>query len=133
MELNERQYALYNHLEAMGDKWTSQKEIALALIWYYPLFDEAKFHDSAARHIMTGDIRAINQSDEIQKVIISGSRGIKLANQDEFARYIKSQYSSVFRRLKRVREKERKGRMDGQSYIIGDAELAEINAFLNEF
>lgn len=131
-QLNGRQLDLYNFLEAMGDQWTPQKDIADALMWWYPLYDENKFHDSNARMLMTKDIQAINESNEVQKVIISGNRGIKIANREEFSRYIKRQYSSVFRRLKRIRAKERKGQLDGQSYFVYETEQDVINAFLQE-
>ena len=69
-ELNERQMALYDFLEAMGDQWTPQKDIANTLMWCYPLYDENNFHDSQARKIMTADIRAINDSADVEKVIM---------------------------------------------------------------
>lgn len=130
--LNQRQIILYEFLEVLGDKWTEQKDIAVSLGMYYPPFDKDKFHDSATRLLMTKDIRTINESDEVPKVIISGKRGVKLANREEFARYINRQYSSVFRRLKRIRGKERKGRLDGQSYFDHGTAIDIIDVFLHE-
>ena len=129
--LNGRQLTLYRYLIRQGDRWRKQEDIAAELFLWYP-FGNGNFHDSTARMLMTKDIQAINESDEIQKVIISGKRGIKLANREEFSRYIKRQYSSVFRRLKRIRAKERKGHLDGQSYFVYETDQDVINAFLQE-
>ena len=129
-KLNERQWALYGFIEAMGDQWTCQKDIASALMWYYPLFDETNFHDSQARQTMTVDIRAINDSDEIQKVIISSPRGIKLATEAEWKEYIKREYISAFKKLKRIRKKEKKGKLNGQAYTVYETEQDVINAFI---
>lgn len=129
-QLNDRQIALYHYLESRGDQWTLQKDVANDLTWYYPLFENEAFHDSKARFIMTADIQEINDNEEIKKIIISGRRGIKLANEAEFSRYIKSQYKSVFRKLKRIRIKEKKGRMNGQMLLLSKEEL--IEAFLQE-
>lgn len=131
-ELNERQMALYDFLEAMGDQWTPQKDIANALMWYYPLYDENNFHDSQARKIMTADIRAINDSADVEKVIISGSRGVKIATKEEWRAAVKREYISVFKKLKRIRQKERKGLMDGQSRFVFKEERDVIEAFLHE-
>ena len=129
--LNSRQWALYTFLKERGDQWTLQEDIAKELFELY-YFNSENFHDSNARNLMTKDIRAINDNEAIQKIIISGSRGIKLANEEEFSQYIKRQYGSVFRRLKRIRQKEQKGQMNGQTRFVFKAERDVIEAFLRE-
>ena len=39
-----------------------------------------KFHDSAERTMLTKDIRAINESFEVDKIILSTHKGIKIAS-----------------------------------------------------
>lgn len=130
--MNKRQFALYNYLKEQGDKWTFQEEIARNLVeWYYFKSGE-NFHNSNARLLMTKDIRAINDDPVIQKIIISSPRGIKLANETEFNAYIKGQYKSVFSKLKRIRQKERKASLDGQTRLVFKSERDCIEAFLKE-
>ena len=132
-ELNLRQWALYGFLLEQGDKWTHQIDVVYGMYGYYNFTDtNDKFHDSNARHTLTKDIRTINNSDEIQRVIISSGKGIKIANEAEWEMYIKSEYKSVFSKLKRVRRKERKGLLNGQTRLVFDTERDIIDAFLKE-
>lgn len=134
-ELNSRQWALYNYVKSMNDTWTTQWNVAKALYLldgFYAIEDRATFHDSPTRLQMTADIRAINESSVIQKVIISSGKGIKIANKEEFKRYIQKERSAAIRRLMRVRIKERKGAMDGQGRItFGEYERDTIKAFID--
>jgi hypothetical protein len=132
-ELNPRQWALYNLLKNNPDRYMTQQEIAYTLRDLYgadctfPWMEN--FHDSAARHMLTKDIRAINKSEVIQKIIISNSRGVKIANREEFAQYINSEFASIFRRLARTRQKARKAGLDGQMRIVLGNERDTIEAF----
>ena len=130
--LNSRQWALYAYLKERGDQWTFQEDIARDLIEWYYFKKEDDFHNSNARMLMTKDIRAINDNSVIQKIIISSPRGVKLANETEFSQYIKSQYKSVFRKLKQIRLKEQKGLMNGQTRLVFKSERDVIEAFLQE-
>lgn len=133
-ELNTRQWALYNTLKEQGDEWRVQAEIATLIPEYHydGTGDFKDFHDCAARHIMTADIRAINESAVIQKVIISSGKGIKIANKEEFERYIRKERQAAIRKLLRVRIKEKKGNLDGQTRItFGQYERDTIKAFID--
>lgn len=132
-ELNPRQWALYNYLKERGDEWTVQAEIAAALPEYnYDGEEEyAKFHDSPARMQMTADIRAINESAVIQKVIIASSKGVKIANSQEFDRYIRKEIMAAVRRLMRAKYKASKGSKDGQTRLVFGSERDTIKAFID--
>lgn len=135
-ELNSRQWALYKFLKKRGNEWTTQWRIAAIVKEYnYDAMkeDTAMFHDSKARKTMTADIRTINNSGVIQKVIITGPKGVKLANKEEFKNYINKEFSSVFRKLTRVRTKAKKGLNDQQYKItFGEYERNVIEAFIEE-
>ena len=134
--LTERQIALLEHLQANCGRFCTQYEIAMALPQCYPVdafLTASEFHDSAVRLQITKDIRAINDSDDVQHVIISCREGIKLASREEFDSYIKNQYASVFRRLNRVRRKERKGKLDGQLVMVSGDETAVVSAFVPSY
>ena len=129
-ELNPRQWALYNLLKNHPDRYLTQLEIAYALKEFYDTsFYNDQFHDSATRHLLTKDIRAINKSEVIQKIIISTSKGVKIASSEEFAKYINAEFASIFRKLARTRQKAKKAGLDGQMRIVLNSERDTIEAF----
>lgn len=132
-QLNERQTLLYTYLLQKGDQWTTQENVAYDLSHCYNYYWSENFHDTGCRHIMTNDIRAINDSDEIEKVIISSSKGIKLANEEEFAKYISKEYASVFQKLQRVRAKEKKGKAHYNVVFEENGETEVIESLLRKF
>lgn len=129
-ELNARQWAVYNLLKNNPDRYLTQKDIVYALREHYnTTFSDAHFHDSATRHLLTKDIRTINKSEVIQKVIISNKYGVKIANREEFAQYINAEFASIFRKLARTRQKAKKAGLDGQMRIVLGSERDTIEAF----
>lgn len=131
--LTPRQWALYNFLKEQGDVWTTQIDIAFALKDHYDVaFENDKFHDSKARLQITMDIRALNDSDVIQKIIMSSSKGIKIANEKEFDQYIRREIGAVIRRLTRAKRKADKARMNGQTRVVFKSERDTIEAFIQE-
>lgn len=129
--LTERQQVLYQYLIDKGDKWTLQFQICWDLqSWYGIVLDHNSFHDSPARHRLTADIRAINDSTEAEKIILSGLRGVKIANRDEFERHIRKEISANIRRLLRAKRKLQKGNLDGQMKFTTNEEQEMIRAFL---
>lgn len=132
-ELNNRQWALYNYLKDRGDEWTVQAQIAAEIPEYNYDGNEdfALFHDTNARKQMTVDIRKINESGIIQKVIISSAKGIKIANAQEFDRYTRKEIMSATRRLLRAKLKAEKGKWDGQMCLVFNSERDTVKAFLD--
>lgn len=137
-ELTPRQWALYRFLKEQGDQWTNQITAAVR-IWemsggehYGDMGIPFKaFHDSPARMQMTADIRAINDSDVIQKVIISSGKGIKIANQAEFERYIRKEIGAAIRKLLRAKRKAAKGKLDGQMRFVFNSERDTVKSFID--
>ena len=133
-KLNSMTWAIYNLLKANSDKWLTQYEIALELGKAYPeLKYEGKakdFHDSKARHLITDAIRDLNESGIIQKIILSGGKGVKIASEEEFDKYIGGMINSAVRRLKRVKQIAEKGNRHNQFRItLGKYERDIIEAF----
>lgn len=112
--LHKRHFRLYDYLKSKGDQWTTQYEIVRDLKDIYGEIDCENFHDSTVRHQLTKDIRTINESDYLPKPILSGGRGVKLANEQEFDLYIGSNINAVIRRLNRLKKLARKGSNDNQ-------------------
>lgn len=116
--LTQRQKDLYEYLLENRYHFESEFDIAYRTELYGKsykideLFD--KFHDSTVRHQLTRDIRAINESGEVDKIIISTSLGIKIATEEEFKQYIDAEFAAIFRKLKRTYAKAKKANLDGQ-------------------
>lgn len=127
-ELNARQWALYNFLKNNPDCVFTQKEIAERLGGEYAA-DVKDYHSSRARVLMTKDIREINNSDIIQKIIISNNHGVKLASREEFEKYINAEYAAIFRKLARTRKKAMKGGLNGQIRFTFGNERDTVEAF----
>lgn len=106
-----RQEALYAFLLERGDKWSSMA-MCTDTIRLYPAFFTTTYHNSTARRMLTEDIEAINASHKFEKIIVSGSRGIKLATQDEFDKFVAAETREIFTKLKRLRRIISKGSAD---------------------
>ena len=120
-----RQDELYFFLQKRGNRWTRMEQVTDS-IKLYPTFFTGNYHNSRARRLLTRDIEAINSSDHYSKIIISGSRGIKLATSAEFERFARSELQEVFRKLRRVRRIISKGNHDQQTTLEGEI----IDAFM---
>ena len=128
--MDNRQRALYEYLLDKGDTYTSQAEIARDLFEYYGngecCLEPKDYHNTTERLELSQTISKVNFSPEFEKIIISSSKGIKLANEEEFDRYIKSQYKSAIRKLARVYAMAKKGNRNGQIDFGGHT----VEAFL---
>lgn len=113
-----RQEALYDFLLARGDKWTSMEQTTDS-IPMYPTYTRSTYHNSTARRLLTRDIEAVNASEKFEKIIISGNKGIKLANENDFQKFLKTEFGEIFRKLKRVRLIASKGGRDQQIDLEG--------------
>ena len=115
---NLRQDELYAFLATRED-WTPMRDVAGNLREFYGWgWGSSGFHNSAIRRMITEDIEKINQSDEYDMIIISGTKGVKLATRGEFRRWVNSEYAEIFRKLKRVRRLVDKANADGQFNML---------------
>jgi hypothetical protein len=121
-----RQEALYRFLLSRGNKWTSMERCTDTVKEYPAFFNVKSYHNSGARRLLTADIAAINASDDFEKIIISGSRGVKLATEEEFAKFLGAELREVFAKLSRIRKLSKKGSRNLQM----DLECRITNCFL---
>ena len=133
-ELTPRQWALYRYLTKRGNQWTYQWQIATEVpeYGYGGRAEAVAFHDSSTRSAMTTDIRKINQSSVIQKIIISTPKGVKIATKHEFKDYIHREEVRLLSALKRHYIKARKGAMDKQGKIVFNSERDTVEAFIGD-
>ena len=114
---------LYSILLDRGNNWTNQEEIC----GIYGV-NGGVFHNSAARRTLSQDIQDINEAPDYEKIIISGSRGIKIATAEEAEKFIGKMYSEVLSRLRRIRTIRKKADSDGQIALNKQT----VKAFLEE-
>ena len=102
-ENKERQEALYRFLLSRGDRWTPS-DMATSFVTQYPAYFGPNYHNSNASRLLSSDIQAINVSRDYDCIIVSGNRGIKLANEEEYERFVSSELKEIFSKLKRTRQ-----------------------------
>jgi hypothetical protein len=128
--MEERQRALYEYLLSRSGEWVSQAEIARELYQYYgngECFIEPKdYHNTSERIDLLRCKQSINDSADFEKIIISNSKGMKIATEEEAVRYLSNQYKALFRKLRRLRTMEKKCNLHNQITIGGRT----IDAFL---
>lgn len=130
--ITERQKNLLDFLKQNDDVYLSQYEISQSLPMYYFYDGEPEdFHNSKARLWITADIRNINIDATIEAIILSNSKGVKIATQEEFEHGMKAEFSAIFRRLKRAYEKARKGNKNGQFAFDDKSNISEYTVFKN--
>ena len=117
-ENKERQEALYRFLLSRGDHWTPS-DMATSFVTQYPAYFGDRYHSSNASRLLSSDIQEINGSKEYDKIIVSGNRGIKLATEEEFSKFIGSELNEIFSKLRRVRKIIKKGRRNLQLDMEG--------------
>ena len=132
-ELTSRQWKLYNFLKDQGDNWTQQNVIAEALWLEYdmPDTDSKLFHSTGAAKEISNDVQAINSSGVIQKIILSGNKGHKLATEEEAEKYIGKRIVSAVAALNRAKLLAKKAGRDGQYRLVFGKEKEIIEAFLH--
>lgn len=138
-KLTPDEWKIYNYLKDHTGEWVPQEHLALDLFGDelykegYAYYANFNFHNSNVRKKLTNAIRNLNNSSVIQKIILSSSKGVKIADKDEIDNYIGRQINSVIKRLNRVKKIAKKASLDGQCKIIfGKYERAVIEAFPSE-
>lgn len=128
-----KHHRLYEYLLNRGDTWTTQVDVARDLFEHFGngecCLAPEEYHDTTERLALSRAISDINFSNEFDKIIISSCKGIKLANEKEFDRYIKNNYKSALRKLARVYAMAKKGNRHNQIGIDGET----VEAFLQKF
>lgn len=128
--MSERQKALYEYLISKNGEWVTHADLARELYRFYGnaecCLEPKDFHNTTERLMILNDCREINLSPDFEKIIIGGNKGIKLANEVEFYRYIESQRKSTLRKLARIYKMAKKGGLHNQMDFGGHT----VEAFL---
>lgn len=129
-------WKIYNYLKDHTGEWVPQEHLALDLFGDelykegYAYYANFNFHNSNVRKKLTNAIRNLNNSSVIQKIILSSSKGVKIAEKDEIDKYIGRHINAVVARLNRLKLIAKKASLDGQYKItFGKYERQIIEAF----
>lgn len=129
--LNQRQWDLYKYLLTQN-AYISKREICKALPYDYPRHLENNNNEgnkSVAFGNISKDVRAINNSDDIENVIISNKKGYKIADYEEAKKYIESRFKRDLKSLKLNWKLKRKVNIDGQLKYENE-DIKEVITFL---
>ena len=128
-DLNKRQKELYEWLlkaSTIDNNFKSKEFICTALSHLYPRFlENSSEHNSKAFWTLRKDVRAINFS-EVEKIIVSSSKGYKIATKEEAERYVKRRLKSSLVSLKLYWNIKHKMERDGQI----DMNLHEVETYV---
>lgn len=128
-KLNLRQWSLYLFIDRHKDG-VSKDDICDEFKYHYPRYAEIQRgiseHCSSAYALIRDDIKTLNQSNEITKIIIcvknksNKNYVYRIATREEYKQWAEQQEKSILKKLSRLRIKDRKYNRDGQMKIIYD-------------
>lgn len=120
--LTPRHWFLYRLLRENNGHWITEHYIYKKLKRFYKEFDysESNFHDSFARVRIGKDILELNNSERIQKIILSSAKGVKIADRNEYKKWSDLRWASLKRMISRLVIKDKKFKLDGQMKILFD-------------
>lgn len=116
--LNDRQIKLYHYL-AKQTNWKSMEEIVEESGLYGKLDFNSNYgyKNSNQRRTLTKDIRALKDNDTIFTVILSTSKGIKIATKDEWESYFEREEIKLKRAWKLHQKQKAKANKHYQTKI----------------
>ena len=131
-QLNERQLKLASYLEMYKDRWKKREEILHDLYYLYGI-DDTNIYYSTSGSVLTRDIRALNESEIFEYLIISNSKkGVKIANKEELEIALKKEKINILKKLKRLWNKVDKANKHNQLKMDEDyMNLKVINSFID--
>jgi hypothetical protein len=112
-ELTHKHWRVYDLLRANADRYLEQKEIAKLLPELFPYDETIDFHSTIGRELCS-IIQDLNDSDVIQKIILSSSKGNKISTEEEFDEWFNRNRIALLRRMKRLYYKKHKAGLNGQ-------------------
>ena len=124
--LNTRQWDLYNYLKENYAEgiYISKYEICQALPYHYNF----NVNETRMCRLLENDVRIINNSDIIQKIIVSNKHGYKIGNDAEITEYLNRRFRRDLKSLKLNWQLANKVALDGQMRLTFGNERDVIEA-----
>lgn len=129
-ELTTRQWILYRYLKKnyADDKFITKQQICEDTKAY-------KFDKNSKRlcRAIEQDIRVINESEVIQKIIVSNKTGYKIGNKEEVKKYIDKRFKRDLKSLKLNWKLINKVKLDKQTRLTFETQARNtIETFIKE-
>ena len=128
-ELTTRQWDLYNFLKSQYEReeYISKIEICTNLPQHYSVGENL----SRFGRTIEEDVRAINDSLVIQKIIVSNNKGYKIGTKEECEEYIDKRFQRDLKSMKLNWQLIKKVELDGQMRItLSKYEKEYIETFI---
>ncbi len=135
IELNERQKAVYAHLQMLNGETIKLKDLCEELKYEFSDFeiDNPNFNNSSARRLLTHDIRAISNCDLVDKFVISNKNGVALATEETYAAELGREKIKILRMLKLYWKKVAKVKSNHQfMFDFENEDAKEIEALVKK-
>ena len=117
MSINQRQLTLYNYL-LNREGWANRVDILNDLKDVYEYEPNGNLYKNRAASLLTKDIKMLNNSPEIRKLIIYNSKlGIKIAEKEEAKDFLMKNFTDNIRRMQKYHFLLDKLNKDGQATI----------------
>lgn len=129
-DLTPAQWELYRYLKEnySPERFISKAEICEALPNWYQM----KENETRTCRDIEFDVRAINDDETIQKIIVSNNKGYKIGDKDQVDTYLTSRMLEALRSLKLTWKLLKKAKANNQCRITFGAERDYIEAFMRE-
>lgn len=107
-KLTPDEWKIYNYLKEHEHEYVTERRIVDTLFyeeWRAQALERAQpFHDLPIRRKITVAIRHINESSDIQEVILSTNKGLKIADKNDIDKYIGGQITAIKKQLNRIKK-----------------------------
>lgn len=125
-DLTTRQWQLYAYLKEQysDDKYITKEEISNALGYK---FDKDKQRNGVDIEF---DINAINESDRIQKIIVSNHKGYKIGTMDQANEYLRKRFIKYSKGFKLTWKLVKKYKLHKQMRFTFGKERDTVEAFM---
>lgn len=138
-DLTTEQWDLYKYLkkqyELDQDKWLFLEEDVYWFLRdnYTFLRPKTTFNNQPARRQITRDINALKNSKVIQVIVLSNSKGVKIATEKEAYDELVNEKIKLLKSLKTVNYQLNKIQKDGQLRLVLNYEKDMIETFIRNF
>lgn len=128
-KLTPRQWRLYIYLKVMFEqdpaRYISKKDICVALPAYYQIDEKA----TRLCRSIEQDINILRNSHEIYRIIVSNSRGYKIATEQEADEWMHKIKMEAIAKLKMYSKNLKNAESNGQLRLVFNKEKGQIEVF----
>lgn len=98
---------------------------------FYPYFDSEKttWNNATARRMITDDLNAIANSQNIYKVLITSPSGVGFLSKEESIKWLESEEKRLVAEWKKLKHQQKKAGLNLQTRLVFASEKDTIHSF----